>query len=103
VNIAVETDASAAMNINASGKSKSMAISQLVQLYVETAEYKRLAPAMVTSHLAGEMNEIADSISRAKWTKFHRQCEQLGIKPKKVHNSAEFLHILSMMEHACES
>jgi hypothetical protein len=98
VKIGVETDASAAMNVNAGGKSKSMAISQLMQLYVKTTEYIRLSPYMITSHLPGEMNDLADSISRAKWIKFFRQCEQLGLKPKRVQNSKQFLDIISELE-----
>jgi hypothetical protein len=98
VNIGVEVDATSAMKMNADGYTKSMALAKLHSLYVATNEYQRLKHCITTDHISGDGNDMADAISRKKWSQFHQMCEQLGVKPRQVALHPKFIEIIHQME-----
>jgi hypothetical protein len=103
VNIGVEVDATSAMRIGGDGKTKSMALAKLHQLYVNTKEHKRLKDNITVDHIIGAANDMADAISRKRWAQFQQQCQQLGINPKQIELNPAFLQIVSQMEAFLET
>jgi hypothetical protein len=85
-----ESDAAATVSMDTSEVSKSQSMIHIQQAHSELADYQRMRPTTITTHIHGVVNDFADWVSRNKMEQFYKACGQMGIKPRRIKTKPEF-------------
>jgi hypothetical protein len=71
--------------------SQSLRLLAIQNFHEGLAGFKKFKHTSITQHLYGEINYMADRISRDKMQEFKAACEQMGLRPRKIPTDAAFI------------
>jgi hypothetical protein len=72
-----EADATSTVTLQLTGASKSERMVRIQQFHESLEDFHKLHTTSVPRHLFGEINFLADRVSRNKMQEFHTACEQM--------------------------
>ena len=94
-----EADAVCAVTLTESGQSTKEAMLYIQEQHEKLPDYQRLRPTTSTDHLFGDINFMADLVSRNKLDEFYKACTQMGITPRRVPTKQTFIDIFDGLIH----